>query len=150
MGTGTSGAGSVFASPLEAEQAFYDALVKADLEALMRVWADDEDIVCIHPGDVRLTGLHQIRQSWQQILQHGSLTIELTRRHTMQTVMSSTHCSIECITVRGPEGLQQAYCDVTNVFHKGRAGWRMVLHHASPAAPQAGLHDAQDFAGTLH
>ena len=37
-------------SAAEVEAAFYDALHRADLEALMALWADDEEIVCIHPG----------------------------------------------------------------------------------------------------
>ena len=37
-------------SAAEVEAAFYDALHRADLEALMALWADDEEIVCIHPA----------------------------------------------------------------------------------------------------
>ena len=42
--------------PEEAETAFYEALEKGDLEAMMAIWADDEEVVCIHPGGQRLTG----------------------------------------------------------------------------------------------
>jgi len=150
MGTGTRPVDAVFPTAQEAEQAFYDALGKADIDALMRVWGDDEDIVCIHPGDVRLVGHHQIRQSWDEILQQGALVIHLVRKVTLQTVMSATHCSIECVTVQTQKGLQQAYCDVTNIFHKGPSGWRLVVHHASPADPQVGQHDIQEPPGLLH
>lgn len=40
----------LYATSEEAGQAFYDALEQGDLAQLMAVWADDEDIVCIHPG----------------------------------------------------------------------------------------------------
>ena len=33
---------SLFASPEDAETAFYDAIERADLEAMMAIWADDE------------------------------------------------------------------------------------------------------------
>lgn len=140
----------MFATAQEAEQAFYHALARADLEALMRVWADDEEIVCIHPGGVRLVGLHSIRQSWQAILTRGALRIELLRRVAAQTVMSATHSSVECISLPADQGRDFAYCDVTNLFHKGPTGWRLVLHHASPAAQQVDMHDRQDSPGTLH
>src|SRR5476651_2312874 len=35
-------------SAVEVETAFYDALNRADVESLMALWADDEEIVCIH------------------------------------------------------------------------------------------------------
>ena len=38
-----------FATPQEAEAAFYAALLKRDVEAMMAVWAEDAHIACIHP-----------------------------------------------------------------------------------------------------
>jgi ketosteroid isomerase-like protein len=46
----------VFATPEDVETAFYEAIARADLVALMSVWADDEEIVCIHPTGQRLSG----------------------------------------------------------------------------------------------
>ena len=40
----------MFATPEEAEHAFYEALEQGDTVRLMQVWADDEEVVCIHPG----------------------------------------------------------------------------------------------------
>jgi len=122
----------MFTSAQEAEQAFYDALASGDLEAVMRVWADDEEIVCIHPAGMRLVGAEQIRQSWQEVLSQGSLHIELVHSFCTHTVMSATRCHLERIMIRGQFGMQSAYCNVTNVFHNGPSGWQMVLHHASP------------------
>ena len=41
---------SMFTTALDIEAAFYDALSRADAQALMTLWADDEEIVCVHPG----------------------------------------------------------------------------------------------------
>ena len=60
-------AGVVFTNSQEAEQAFYDAFQRADLDAMMAVWAEDEEVFCIHPGGPRLTGLEKIRESFRQI-----------------------------------------------------------------------------------
>ena len=65
---------SLFTTAQDAEAAFYEALEKADLEAMMAVWADDDDIVCVHPGGMRLAGVEQVRESWRQIFSGGSTT----------------------------------------------------------------------------
>ena len=49
------------ASPDEIEQQFYEALQSADLERLMEVWADEDEISCVHPGGQRLVGVAAIR-----------------------------------------------------------------------------------------
>ena len=36
-----------YPTPQDAEAAFYEALESADLDAMMQVWADDEEIVCM-------------------------------------------------------------------------------------------------------
>ena len=58
---------ATFASPADVEAAFYDAIARADLRALMSVWADDEDIVCIRPTGQRLSGTVAIRDSWRGV-----------------------------------------------------------------------------------
>ena len=58
---------TLFTTPEDAEEAFYDAIGRADLDALMNVWAEDEEIVCIHPTGQRLVGARAIRESWRTI-----------------------------------------------------------------------------------
>ena len=55
-------------SAAETEAAFYDALNRGDVEALLALWAEDDEIVCIHPGGPRLLGHAAIRKSWEAIL----------------------------------------------------------------------------------
>ena len=55
------------------EDAFYAALRKGDLTALMEIWADDDDVVCIHPGGDRIEGLDAVRASWERILSAGGM-----------------------------------------------------------------------------
>lgn len=141
----------MFATPDDAEQAFYDALARGDIDGLMRVWAsDDEEIVCVHPGGLRLVGHRAVRESWESILQQGGLHIETARRLRLHTMMGATHTLIEEIRIKGPAGVESAYCYATNVFHKGPAGWRLVMHHASAAPERAGAHELHDRPGTLH
>src|SRR5689334_22392906 len=119
-----------------AEAAFYDAIARADIETLMTLWADDEDIVCIHPGAPRITGHAAIRASWEAILEHGGVRIRPVQLRTMHNLMTSMHSVVE--EIHRPEGKQQeAHIVATNVFVKTAHGWRIVLHHASVAPGQA-------------
>ena len=68
----------IYTSAEDAEQAFYEAIGRGDLDALMSVWADDEEIVCIHPTGQRLRGPLAIRESWRSIFAGNSrLTVHL-------------------------------------------------------------------------
>ena len=40
----------------DTEAEFYAAMQHGDIDRLMAVWADDDDIACIHPGGPRLVG----------------------------------------------------------------------------------------------
>ena len=117
-------------SAKEVEAAFYDALNRADVEALMALWADDDEIVCIHPGGPRLIGHAAIRESWASILEHSNLHIVPIQLHECHNLMSSVHTVIEGTT--GALG-EPAHLVATNVYMKTPRGWRIVLHHASVA-----------------
>jgi ketosteroid isomerase-like protein len=127
----------IFPTPQDAEAAFYDAIERADLEALMIVWADDEEIVCVHPGGTRLIGYAVIREAWRRIFEGGPrLKVRLSGGTTVHTPFSAVHTVIEHVSVRDDES-QRAPIIATNVFVRSTLGWRMVLHHASPAPPDS-------------
>ena len=118
-------------SAVEVETAFYAALNRADLDALMALWADDEEIVCIHPGGPRLIGHAAIRASWRKILEHGGLHIMPAQLHETHNLMSSVHTVVEGTTAASGE---PAHLLATNVYVKTPRGWRIVLHHVSVAS----------------
>ncbi|MES2152115.1 MAG: nuclear transport factor 2 family protein [Pseudomonadota bacterium] len=126
-------------SAAEVETAFYEALNRADVEALMLLWADDEDIVCIHPGGPRLHGHAAIQASWEAILERGGLQIRPSQLHETHNLMSSVHTVVEGVTSNGDE---PAHLVATNVYIKTPQGWRIVLHHVSvaPGAVPTGSH----------
>ena len=49
-------AATVGGSADEIEAAFYEALRLGDIDKLMACWADEDDIVCVHPGGPRIIG----------------------------------------------------------------------------------------------
>jgi ketosteroid isomerase-like protein len=126
----------IFPTPQDAEAAFYEALERADLEAMMAVWADDEEIVCIHPGGPRLIGYAAIREAWRRIFDGGArLRVRLSHPTSVQGPLAALNTVLEHIAVRDDESVR-APVVASNVYVRGPLGWRMVLHHASPAPPE--------------
>ena len=127
---------STFPTPQDAEAAFYEALEAGDLEAMMEVWAEDEDIVCVHPGGPRLAGYDEVRASWAQIFGSGQrLSVHVSNQVVLSGMMLAVHSVHENILVQG-EARPRAPIAATNVYLRAGNGWRMILHHGSPA-PQA-------------
>ncbi len=141
---------TMFATADEAEHAFYDALERADVNRLAQVWADDEEIVCVHPGGLRIVGHHAVLQSWHEILSGGGLRIQPSMLKTLHSMMSAVHSLVETISIRSEGAAEIAHCYATNVYHKGPTGWRLVMHHASAAPVEAGMLDLNDMPGLLH
>lgn len=131
----------IFTSPQEAETAFYQALERSDLEAMMSVWSEDEEIVCVHPGGGRLTGYALVREGWRRIFEGGSrLKVQLLALSTVHGPFAAVHSVVEQITVTGQKHLP-APVVATNVYVRGALGWRMIVHHAS-AVPPGSIGDA--------
>ena len=137
----------IFPTPQDAEAAFYEALERADLEAMMSVWAEDEEIVCIHPGGPRLVGYASIREAWRRMFDGGArLQVRLSQPTIVQGPLATATTVMEHISVRDDESVRPPLV-ATNVYVRGALGWRMVLHHASPTPPDAGPEVARK---TLH
>lgn len=127
----------IFTSPQEAEAAFYEALERGDLEAMMNVWSEDEEIVCVHPGGPRLNGYALVREGWRHIFEGGTrLKVQLLALSTVHAPFSAVHSVIEQITVIGQKHLA-APVVATNVYMRGALGWRMIVHHSSPVPPSS-------------
>lgn len=128
----------------ETEAAFYAALQQGDLELLMSCWAQDEDIVCVHPGGPRLLGAGAIRTAFAAMFAQGTVRARPLQVHRVVALTSAVHSVVEQVEVMLPDGLHQATVLATNVYHKTPEGWRMVAHHASPGAvPDVQSLDAQ-------
>lgn len=127
----------LYSTAEQAEAAFYDALSRADLDGLMALWAEDEEIVCIHPGAPRLVGHDAIRQSWASIFERGSVHIRAVQLHASHSLTSAVHNIVEQVqrSAAHDQGERQdSHILATNVFIKTAQGWRIVTHHASIAA----------------
>jgi ketosteroid isomerase-like protein len=126
----------IFPTAQDAENAFYEALERCDLDGMMAVWAEDEDIVCVHPGGARHVGYEAVRQSFEQLFAGDTrLTFRLDQAVSIDTVGLAVQSVVEHLRAGedGPRGAALA----TNVLMRTPYGWRMVCHHASPSPPLA-------------
>lgn len=136
---------TIFTSPQDAALAFYQAFEAKDLDAMMAAWAEDEDIVCVHPGGPRLVGYDAVRASWERIFSgNGKVSFRIEQIVTMETVGLAMQSAVE--QINAGQGTTQAAAVATNVFMRTPSGWRMVCHHASAAPPMA----AAEKKGPLH
>jgi uncharacterized protein (TIGR02246 family) len=136
-------------SPDDVEAQFYEALQRGDIALLMAVWADDDDVACVHPGGGRLIGPAAIRESFEAIFANGAIPVQPEQVRRLQALGSAVHHLVERIAVSGPQGTQEAWVLATNVYVKTPLGWRLAAHHASPASPHAPA-DTDDAPSTLH
>ena len=133
----------------EIEASFYHALQIGDVEKLMACWADEDNIVCVHPGGARLVGAARIRGTFEIMFANGTIRAFAEKIRKIETMSASVHSVLQRIEVLTEEGPRHAYVIATNVYHKTLQGWRMVAHHASPGTPQE-MQEVSDLPQVLH
>jgi uncharacterized protein (TIGR02246 family) len=127
----------IFPTAQDAENAFYEALERGDLEGMMAVWAEDEEIICVHPTGPRLSGQDQVRESWAKIFAGGTgPRVHISQQVAVTAMMIAVHSVHENFTLEG-EARAQVPVVATNVYLRTAAGWRMIVHHASRAPVQS-------------
>jgi ketosteroid isomerase-like protein len=132
--------GRIFPTAQDAENAFYEALERCDLEGMMAVWSEDEEVICVHPGGPRLTGQDQVRESWARLFAGGpGARLQVANQVAISGMMLAVHSVHEIFTLAGakPGDPLPAPIMATNVYLRTAAGWRMIVHHASPAPVQS-------------
>ncbi len=139
-------------SPDDVEAQFYEALQQGDLERLMAVWADDDEIVCVHPGGGRIVGAAAIRASFAAIFANGVVPARPEQVHRLQQLGCALHHLVERITVPADDAgaTQEAYVLATNFYVKTAQGWRLAAHHASPGLAHEVPMEGGDAPSTLH
>jgi ketosteroid isomerase-like protein len=135
-----------FATPQDAEAAFYDALERADLDAMMAIWAEDEEVTCTHPGGLRLAGFAAVREGWRQVFSSGPrASVRLSDQIHRQGILLALHSMHEHYSVAG-EAVPRPPVIASNVYVRGAQGWHLLSRHASGAPATV----AADISATLH
>jgi ketosteroid isomerase-like protein len=112
---------------IAANAAFYAAFAAGDVAVLTRLWADDDDISCIHPGWPALIGRAAVIGSWQNILENaGRPHIACAEPYA---IINGDSGRVLCIEI-----VDGAALAATNHFRRIGGTWRMVHHQSSPIA----------------
>jgi len=130
----------------EANERFYRALESLDLAAMERVWMQSQDVRCIHPGSEALVGWTDVRRAWEQIFENTRWIRVQPTDVRLQVIgeVGLVACA-ENITATQDDDVGVVVAQATNVFRRTVDGWRMILHHASPAPVTV----TQPFSGTV-
>jgi len=113
---------------LAANQAFYVAFSTGDFTKLAGLWADDDNISCIHPGWPVIVGRAAVIGSWRDILQSPGRP-QITC-HEPYAIITGDSGHVVCI-----ELVEAAPLAASNHFRLVDGGWRLVHHQSSPIAP---------------
>jgi ketosteroid isomerase-like protein len=118
---------------LGANQAFYRAFEKRDLEAMTAVWSKGSASLCIHPGRAALKGWEAVRTSWEGIFRTLSY-IEVEIEVVACEVSGDLAWVVLVEDVRQVIGGRQvqARSMATNLFERLGGSWYLVHHHGSP------------------
>jgi ketosteroid isomerase-like protein len=121
------------AAALAANQAFYRAFEKKDLDAMRSIWSQGTSSVCIHPGSAVLRGWEQIETSWQQIFRNTAyMEVEID---VIAADLSGNFAYLVLTenllqVVRGRR--IEAQTIATNIFELMSGKWYLIHHHGSP------------------
>ncbi len=122
---------------LEAHAAFYAAFEKSDFDAMEAMWADDEGVVCVHPGAEPIRGRSAVMRSWL-VLMAGAPYIQFFLTDVQASVVgdiASVTCTENVLSAGAdtPVGVfAGGSAAATNVLRHTSQGWRLWIHHASP------------------
>ncbi len=118
---------------LAANEAFYRAFEKKDIESMSGIWSQGTGSRCIHPGRPIINGWKDIRYSWEQIFKN-------TRYLEIETEIISTEIREnlayvilreKVLQVNGSRKIE-AESIATNIFERMASKWYLVHHHGSP------------------
>jgi ketosteroid isomerase-like protein len=125
-----------FATPQDAEDAFYDALDDRSLERLRAVWEDSSDIACLLPMQPLVHGA-DVHELFRPLVE-AELNLDIQVRHIrwLESGELAIHFVEELVGVPGSPPHPPLYA--VNVYRKGDAGWRLLIHQNSPTPPPPG------------
>ena len=121
----------------EANAEFYGAFERGDIDSMTRIWLDDRETLCVHPGTTPLRGAGAITRSWALIMANATY-IQFFLTDVEISVQGDTAyvtCTENVLTAdahTADTSFIGARAVATNVFVRQGDTWRLWIHHASP------------------
>ena len=113
------------AHALFATDAFYLAFSDKDFDAMDAIWAQNNPLLCIHPGWPRLTEREAIMASWRNIFENPA-------QSGPTAYGKQAHIWGEVLGVTCYEQLEGGVILATKAFVLEAGQCRLVMHHGSP------------------
>lgn len=118
---------------LDANESFYRAFEKRDLDAMTKIWSQGTASLCIHPGRQAIEGWQQIRASWEKIFKathYLEIDLDIVRVEVYENF--GYIVAIEnLLQINGGRKLK-AQSMATNLFEYLGGSWYLIHHHGSP------------------
>jgi ketosteroid isomerase-like protein len=112
---------------LDANDAYYVAFARRDLEAMEALWAHGVPVTCVHPGWDAIRGREAVMESWASIFGGDSPHVRCGKASAQ---VSGDFAWVLC-RERIPEGPPLV---ATNVFVRHDGAWRICHHQAGLVA----------------
>ena len=110
---------------LAANEAFYRAFNQKDAGLMELVWAESEQVTCIHPGWNVLQGREAVLESWRAILSNPEQPRIVTGGATASFFG-------EVAVVISRELVAGSPLVATNLFVQEGESWRLLHHQSGP------------------
>lgn len=133
---------------LAVQSDFYSAFERADFQAMLELWGDDDGIVLVHPGSPAIRGRGDVMRSWVALMAdppyiqffitdvQATVTGDLATVTCTENVLSANASTPEAAFAGGT-------AVATNVFRRTPAGWRLWVHHSSPVLSRAAAREEE-------
>ena len=116
---------------------FYGSFERGDIDSMTRIWLDDRETLCVHPGTTPIRGAGAITRSWALIMANATY-IQFFLTDVEISVQGDTAyvtCTENVLTAdahTADTSFIGARAVATNVFVRQADTWRLWIHHASP------------------
>ena len=116
-----------------ANDVFYQAFEKLDIQQMDALWVKEDYVKCVHPGwEVRL-GWQEVRDSWVLIFNH---TYEIKFSVNLLDVVIKGDWAwvvcLEMISTQDQGNWVEGRVLSTNLFERRGEQWLLIHHHGSP------------------
>jgi len=116
-----------------ANEIFYQAFEKLDIQQMDALWVKEDYVKCVHPGwEVRL-GWQEVRDSWVLIFNH---TYEIKFSVNLLDVVIKGDWAwvvcLEMISTQDQGNWVEGRVLSTNLFERRGEVWLLIHHHGSP------------------
>lgn len=125
-----------------ANGSFYRAFAEGDFGAMDALWAEGDEVVCIHPGWPPVVGREDVMASWRGILANPPQPA--VRPADERVYVMGDAAMVVCF-----ETIGEIFLTATNTFLRQDGDWRLIHHHAgvtehrprgAPAGPSGTVH----------